>query len=189
MLSSEACRAAPTDDCVSACSASVAHPACTAASTSELETKSAKARFDRFMAATPAGQANARVRGCHRHFAAPRQRFICNAAPKPAGPTTPSAGAPMARYRQRHPAQGARAHVRSVLHDQRVGDGTGLGLALVHGIVADFGGRIDVATRVGTGTTFTIWLPAAGEIPVLLAEPPSELPLGYGETVMIVDDE
>ena len=72
---------------------------------------------------------------------------------------------------------------------KRVGDGTGLGLALVHGIVADFGGGIDVATRVGTGTTFTIWLPAAGEIPVLLAEPPSELPRGNGETVMIVDDE
>jgi CheY-like chemotaxis protein len=41
----------------------------------------------------------------------------------------------------------------------------------VHGIVADFGGQIDVATQVGVGTTFTIWLPAAGE------------------TVMVVDDE
>src|SRR5439155_6436745 len=40
---------------------------------------------------------------------------------------------------------------------KRVGDGTGLGLALVHGIVADFGGAIDVATQVGVGTTFTIW--------------------------------
>jgi len=39
------------------------------------------------------------------------------------------------------------------------------------------------------GTTFTIWLPAAGEIPRLLAEPPGELPRGNGETVMIVDDE
>src|SRR5207302_8357519 len=39
------------------------------------------------------------------------------------------------------------------------------------------------------GTTFAIWLPAAGEIPMLLAEPPGELPRGNGETVMIVDDE
>jgi CheY-like chemotaxis protein len=72
---------------------------------------------------------------------------------------------------------------------KRVGDGTGLGLALAHGIVTDFGGVIDVATQVGVGTTFTIWLPATGETPKLLAEPVDELPRGNGETVMIVDDE
>jgi signal transduction histidine kinase len=72
---------------------------------------------------------------------------------------------------------------------KRVGDGTGLGLALVHGIVADFGGVIDVATQVGMGTNFTIWLPAAGRMPRLLAEPAADLPRGNGETVMIVDDE
>ena len=72
---------------------------------------------------------------------------------------------------------------------KRVGDGTGLGLALVHGIVADFGGVIDVATQVGMGTTFTIWLPARGQIARALAEPAPELPRGNGETVMIVDDE
>jgi hypothetical protein len=72
---------------------------------------------------------------------------------------------------------------------KRVGDGTGLGLALVHGIVADFGGVIDVATQVGMGTNFTIWLPAAGRMPRRLAEPAADLPRGNGETVMIVDDE
>ena len=72
---------------------------------------------------------------------------------------------------------------------KRVGDGTGLGLALVQGIVADFGGVIDVATQVGIGSTFTIWLPATGKVPRLLAEPTGELPRGNGETVMIVDDE
>src|SRR6201999_435770 len=41
---------------------------------------------------------------------------------------------------------------------KHVGEGTGLGLALVHGAVAEFGGVIDVATQVGVGTTFTIWL-------------------------------
>jgi signal transduction histidine kinase/ActR/RegA family two-component response regulator len=70
-----------------------------------------------------------------------------------------------------------------------VGDGTGLGLSLVHGIVADFGGAIDVATQGGAGTTFTVWLPASGETPRLLAEPAGELPRGNGETVMIVDDQ
>ena len=72
---------------------------------------------------------------------------------------------------------------------KRVGDGTGLGLALVHGIVADFGGAIDVATAEGAGTTFTVWLPAAGETPRPLAEAGVEVPRGNGETVMIVDDE
>jgi signal transduction histidine kinase len=72
---------------------------------------------------------------------------------------------------------------------KRVGDGTGLGLALVHGIVADFGGAIDVQTQMGAGTTFTIWLPASGESPRLLIESPADVPRGHGETVMIVDDE
>ncbi len=72
---------------------------------------------------------------------------------------------------------------------KRVGEGTGLGLALVHGIVADFGGAIDVTTQVGVGTTFTIWLPAADNMPTLLAEPVGEVPRGHGERVMIVDDE
>ncbi len=70
-----------------------------------------------------------------------------------------------------------------------VGEGTGLGLSLVHGIVADLGGAIDVRTTVGGGTTFTIWLPIAGEAPVPSAVVATELPRGDGQTVMIVDDE
>ena len=72
---------------------------------------------------------------------------------------------------------------------KRAGDGTGLGLALVHGIVADFGGVIDVATQLGVGTTFTIWLPAASQLPPPQTAPAGELPRGNGEIVMIVDDE
>jgi len=72
---------------------------------------------------------------------------------------------------------------------KRVGDGTGLGLALVHGIIADFGGAIDVATRMGTGTTFAIWLPATDKMPRPLGETARQMPRGNGETVMIVDDE
>jgi CheY-like chemotaxis protein len=59
----------------------------------------------------------------------------------------------------------------------------------VHGIVADFGGAIDVTTQAGVGTTFTVWLPAAGETTRLVAEPPKKPPYGNGETVMIVDDQ
>jgi CheY-like chemotaxis protein len=70
-----------------------------------------------------------------------------------------------------------------------VGEGTGLGLSLVHGIVADLGGAIDVRTAVGIGTTFTIWIPIAGEATAPAAEVANELPHGCGQAVMIVDDE
>jgi PAS domain S-box-containing protein len=70
-----------------------------------------------------------------------------------------------------------------------VGEGTGLGLSLVHGIVAELGGAIDVATRPEKGTRFEIWLPVAGEAGRPAAEAVRELPRGHGETVMIVDDE
>ena len=69
------------------------------------------------------------------------------------------------------------------------GEGTGLGLSLVHAIVADLGGAIDVRTTVGRGTTFTIWLPTAGEAAVASVHVAAELPRGHGQTVMIVDDE
>ena len=70
-----------------------------------------------------------------------------------------------------------------------VGEGTGLGLSLVHGIVSELGGAIDVATTQGKGTKFEIWLPLAGEAGRPAAVAAAELPRGHGETVMIVDDE
>jgi FixJ family two-component response regulator len=60
---------------------------------------------------------------------------------------------------------------------------------VVHGIVADLGGGIDVMSNVGYGTRFDIWLPAAGEAPATSREAAEELPLGRGEIVLIVDDE
>jgi CheY-like chemotaxis protein len=70
-----------------------------------------------------------------------------------------------------------------------VGEGTGLGLSLVHGIVADLGGAIEVESAVGNGTQFRIWLPASSETAKPIAADAAELPRGHGETVMIVDDE
>jgi PAS domain S-box-containing protein len=70
-----------------------------------------------------------------------------------------------------------------------VGKGTGLGLSLVHGIVTDLGGAIDVKSAIGEGTSFEIWLPVTMEAGKPTIEAARELPRGRGETVMIVDDE
>jgi PAS domain S-box-containing protein len=70
-----------------------------------------------------------------------------------------------------------------------VGEGTGLGLSLVHGIVGDLGGAINVTSKAGAGTSFEIWLPVAGESRIPATEADRALPRGNGETVMIVDDE
>jgi PAS domain S-box-containing protein len=70
-----------------------------------------------------------------------------------------------------------------------VGAGTGLGLSLVHGIVTDLGGAIDVKTALGEGTKFEIWLPVSGEIAAPPVEAEQLLPRGNGQIILIVDDE
>jgi signal transduction histidine kinase/CheY-like chemotaxis protein len=72
---------------------------------------------------------------------------------------------------------------------KRIGEGTGLGLSLVHGIVADLGGVIELDTVVGRGTTVSIWLPVSGAVARAVDEPPRVLPHGDGEAVLVVDDE
>jgi PAS domain S-box-containing protein len=72
---------------------------------------------------------------------------------------------------------------------KRLGEGTGLGLSLVHGIVGDLGGVIDLDTHVGQGTTVGIWLPLWGEAARPVSAAARELRLGQGETVLVVDDE
>jgi CheY-like chemotaxis protein len=72
---------------------------------------------------------------------------------------------------------------------KEVGTGTGLGLSLVHGIVTQLGGAIDVASSLGIGSTFTVYLPRSGDVAVPVDEKESELQRGKGQQVLIVDDE
>jgi PAS domain S-box-containing protein len=68
-------------------------------------------------------------------------------------------------------------------------DGTGLGLATVYGIVTGAGGRIDVYSEPGIGTTVKAHLPAAKTQPPARAAAPKRGPSGKGETVLVVEDE
>ncbi|HMZ22471.1 MAG TPA: response regulator, partial [Blastocatellia bacterium] len=73
---------------------------------------------------------------------------------------------------------------------KEAGQGTGLGLSTVAGIVRSHGGFVNVYSEVGRGTQFKIYLPAietAQAAPVKAAR--ADLPLGNGELVMVVDDE
>src|SRR6202789_31890 len=79
--------------------------------------------------------------------------------------------------------------VASFFTHKQVCEGTGLGLSLVHRIVTDLGGAIDVTTTVGAGSRFEIWLPVTGETAIPAVEALGTLPRGNGKTVMIVDDE
>jgi CheY-like chemotaxis protein len=69
------------------------------------------------------------------------------------------------------------------------GTGTGLGLALVQGIVTDLGGAIDVASRPGQGSAFDIYLPRSDVEAIEKADFAAPLPRGYGERVLLVEDE
>ena len=71
------------------------------------------------------------------------------------------------------------------------GQGTGMGLATVYGIVKQSGGFIYVYSEPGQGTTFRIYLPrVAGERPAAGAETPAARPSSSGtETILLVEDE
>ncbi|MBH8572821.1 response regulator [Nostocaceae cyanobacterium CENA369] len=69
-----------------------------------------------------------------------------------------------------------------------VGQGTGLGLSTVIGIIKSHGGFVDVRSEVGSGTYFQVYLPAVGGTETLYTE--ELVPLtGHGELILVVDDE
>lgn len=75
-----------------------------------------------------------------------------------------------------------------------IGEGTGLGLSVCHGIVTNHGGRIYAESVVGEGATFFIELPAASGILDKVPASPEKLqkgtlPSAIGKKILIVDDE
>jgi PAS domain S-box-containing protein len=69
-----------------------------------------------------------------------------------------------------------------------VGQGTGLGLSTVLGIIKSHGGFVSVESQVGNGTCFKVYLPAVGETETFSQE--ETIPqTGHGELILVVDDE
>jgi len=71
------------------------------------------------------------------------------------------------------------------------GQGTGLGLSMVEGIVKQNNGFVNVYSEPGVGTTFSIYLPQYVDPAVVadVPEPSVDIPLSHGETVLVVEDE
>jgi PAS domain S-box-containing protein len=72
---------------------------------------------------------------------------------------------------------------------RKAGEGTGLGLSLVDGIVRQYGGAIDVGTVLGKGTRFLVYLPVTDAVSQSVLPGGESLPHGNGQVVLLVDDE
>ncbi len=69
------------------------------------------------------------------------------------------------------------------------GEGTGMGLSVVQGIVKELKGHVEVESSPGKGSAFRIYIPAVGSDARLEVEDLPEKLLGQGQTVLCVDDE
>jgi signal transduction histidine kinase/ActR/RegA family two-component response regulator len=70
------------------------------------------------------------------------------------------------------------------------GQGTGLGLSVVHGIIRSHGGAIEVQSAHGVGTTFRVYLPAMqGHVPAAASAASVPRERGQGQRILYLDDE
>src|SRR6185436_9581618 len=72
---------------------------------------------------------------------------------------------------------------------KEVGKGTGLGLSTALTIVRSHGGFINVYSEPRRGTQFAVYLPAVEAAAEAGARLQSDLPVGHGELILVVDDE
>jgi PAS domain S-box-containing protein len=74
---------------------------------------------------------------------------------------------------------------------KEVGDGTGLGLSQVYGLITQHGGHITVRSQPGQGTTFVVYLPPIGPDQKWPRsdDQPISMVSGAGETILLVEDE
>jgi len=72
---------------------------------------------------------------------------------------------------------------------KEVGEGTGLGLSMLHGACAMHGGYVDVESRLGEGTSVYVYLPVAEPVVQAMVEPGRLVIVGQGETILLVDDD
>jgi len=69
------------------------------------------------------------------------------------------------------------------------GKGTGLGLAVVYGIVKDHGGAVAVDSQIRKGTTFKVYLPLIDKAVALISDEASQMQPTGSERLLLVDDE
>jgi PAS domain S-box-containing protein len=98
------------------------------------------------------------------------------------------------RVRVRDTGAGIPAEVIDYIFDpffttKGVGEGTGMGLAIVHGIIISHGGAITVESALEEGSTFTIYLPQIAHDPAAAADPPEPFILQGTGRILFVDDE
>jgi CheY-like chemotaxis protein len=70
-----------------------------------------------------------------------------------------------------------------------VGQGTGLGLSMVHGLASQLGGALTIKSRPDVGTCIDLWLPRSEAAPINLRPDPEAIADHFVGTVLLVDDE
>jgi CheY-like chemotaxis protein len=97
----------------------------------------------------------------------------------------------MSSYRSaiREPAWTGPRWNTSFFTTKAVGEGTGLGLAVVHGIMKSHDGGTSVYSQPGEGTTFHLYFPVIETEPRAQEIEAAPIPRGHGEHILFVDDE
>lgn len=70
-----------------------------------------------------------------------------------------------------------------------VGQGTGLGLSMAHGLASQLGGSLTITSQLGKGTQVSIWLPESGDRPTANEQINGPQHLPWAGTALLVDDE